>query len=123
MAIKTEPFQGFEITYGTSASDNDRVSIELASANDFWFHAAGYAGSHVIVRNPQNLPKLPKEVEKKAAEIAILHSKAKTAKGKVEVHKALAKNVSKPRGLAPGKVILSSHQRLKLYPPRLEEQE
>ena len=42
--MKTEQFQGFEIIFGTSARENDRVTTELADARDFWFHAAGYAG-------------------------------------------------------------------------------
>ncbi len=117
MSVKTENFEGFEVIYGTSARDNDRVSTEIAEANDFWFHAAGYAGSHVIVRNPDALRELPRDVERHAAQLAVLHSKAKTAKGKIEVHVAWARDVRKPRGYSPGKVLLSNFRSIKVYSP------
>jgi predicted ribosome quality control (RQC) complex YloA/Tae2 family protein len=116
--VKTEQFEGFEIVFGTSAAQNDKLSTEMAQPDDFWFHAAGYAGSHVIVRNPDKLRELPREVEKRAAQIAIANSKARAAKGKVEVHFAWARDVKKPRGFPPGKVLLNSHRSLRVYPPQ-----
>ena len=115
--MKTEQFEGFEIVYGTSARQNDEISTELAEPDDFWFHASGYAGSHVIVRNPDKLRELPKDVEKRAAAIAVANSKAKTAKGKVEVHVAWARDVKKPKNFAPGKVLLNSYRSIKVYAP------
>lgn len=115
--MKTEQYEGFEILYGTSATQNDKISTELAQPDDFWLHAAGYAGSHVIVRNPDKLRELPREVERRAAEIAVANSKAKTARGKVEVHLTFARDVKKPKGFAPGKVLLNSHRSLKVYAP------
>jgi predicted ribosome quality control (RQC) complex YloA/Tae2 family protein len=117
--MKTEQFEGFEILYGTSAAQNDRISTELAEPDDFWLHAAGYAGSHVVVRNPDKLRALPREVEKYAAGLAVAHSKARTARGKIEVHLAWARDVKKPRGFPPGKVLLNSYRSLKVYPPEL----
>ncbi len=118
MAIKTETFEGFEILYGTAAVDNDRISTELADPKDFWFHAAGYAGSHLIVRNPEHLRDLPPEVERYAAGLAVAQSKAKAAKGKVEVHLAWAGDVTKPKRFPPGKVLLKSFRSLKVYSPK-----
>lgn len=115
--MKTETFEDFEIIFGTSARQNDKISTEIAEADDFWFHAAGYAGSHVIVRNPDRLPSLPKSVEKRAAQLAIHHSKAKKARGKIEVHVAWAKDVRKPKGFPPGKVVLKDHWSVKAYAP------
>lgn len=117
MAIKEEEFEGFTLLYGTSARENDRLSTEVADPDDFWFHAAGFAGSHVVVRNPERLGTLPKPVEKRAAEIAVLHSKAKTAKGKIEVHLAWAKDVRKPPNFPPGKVLLKTYKSVKVYSP------
>lgn len=114
--MKTESFEGFEILYGTSAAQNDKISTEIAEGEDFWFHAAGYAGSHVIVRNPDRLTTLPRPVERHAAQLAIKHSKAKNAGGKVEVHVAWARDVKKPRGYPPGKVVLKNHWSIKVYP-------
>jgi predicted ribosome quality control (RQC) complex YloA/Tae2 family protein len=117
MAMKTEQFEGFEIVYGTSARDNDKISTELAEADDFWFHAAGYAGTHLIVKNPDRLTELPRSVEKHAAELAVFNSKAKQAKGKIEVHLARAGDVKKPRNFPAGKVLLKNYRSVKVYSP------
>ncbi len=116
--MKEFPFQGFTILYGTSARDNDRISTELAQNQDFWYHAAGFAGSHVLIRNPDTLADPPKDVETKAAEIAVYHSKARTARGKIEVHACRAGQVRKPPNFPPGKVQISDFRRLKVYPPK-----
>lgn len=116
--MKNEEFQGFEILYGTSARDNDKISTELAEPNDFWFHAAGYAGTHLVVRNPDGLSELPRDVERYAAQLSIKNSKAKNARGKIDVHVAWAKDVRKPKGFPPGKVLLGNYRSLKVYPPK-----
>ena len=113
--MKTLEFEGFEIVYGTSARQNDTISTELAEGHDFWFHAAGYAGTHLIVRNPDRLTELPKSVEKYAAQLAVQNSKAKNARGKIEVHLAFARDVSKPRGMPPGTVLLKNYRSVKVY--------
>lgn len=115
--MKNESFEDFEILYGTSARENDRISVELAEPFDFWFHAAGFAGSHVIVRNPDKLDSLPRAVEKRAAELAVFHSKARKAKGKIDVHVTLARNVKKPKGWPPGKVTVKDYRTVKVYSP------
>ena len=94
---------GLVILVGKSASDNDILSLKLARPRDFWFHAAGVSGSHVVVRNPDNLDRLPRETQTLAANLAAGHSKARGG-GQVAIHVARASDVSKPRGLAPGKV-------------------
>lgn len=115
-ALKTVEFQGFEILVGQAAKENDHLSTQLADPQDFWFHAAGFAGSHVVVRNPDDLDKLPKPVMEQAARLAAFHSKAKEAGGKVEVHWCRARDVSKPRSFAPGKVRLKRYDSFKVYP-------
>lgn len=118
MAIKQVEYEGFELLYGTSARENDKLSLEMADAGDFWLHAAGYAGTHVVVRNPDGLSELPKRVEKYAAELAVLHSKAKNARGKIEVHLCRARDVSKPPSFPPGKVLVRKHTTVKVYSPK-----
>ncbi len=112
---KVVPCEGFEIVVGLTARDNDQLSLREAAPNDFWFHAAGYAGSHVIVRNPDRLDVLPKAVEQRAAELAVWHSKAKTAKGKIAVHCCRGADVSKARGAPPGQVTLRRYTTVKVY--------
>lgn len=111
---------GMTVLVGRAAQDNDILSLKLASPKDFWFHTAGESGSHVVVRNPENLDRLPRDTRKFAAALAAGYSKARRG-GKVAVHEARARDVSKPRGLPPGKVVLSRFASLRVEPLRLED--
>ncbi len=97
------------------------LSIKLASPRDFWFHVAGESGSHVVVRNPENLDVLPRETNDFAAGLAAGYSKARRG-GKVSVHMARAGDVTKPRGLAPGKVHLRRFSSVYASPIRLDDE-
>jgi predicted ribosome quality control (RQC) complex YloA/Tae2 family protein len=68
---------GMEILVGRTARDNDELTFRVASQRDFWLHVAGTSGSHVIVRNPEGLPSLPRETVRYAATLAARHSKAR----------------------------------------------
>ena len=68
-----------------------------------------------MVRNPENLSRLPRETLQFAAALAAGYSKAK-AGGKVAVHVARASDVSKPRGYAPGKVALRRYETVMARP-------
>ena len=106
---------GMEILVGRTASDNDVLTFKIAAQKDFWMHVAGESGSHVVVRNPDGLKALPRETLRYAAALAARYSKAKNA-GKVAVHVARVKDVSKPRGLPAGKVTLSRYKSVKVGP-------
>jgi predicted ribosome quality control (RQC) complex YloA/Tae2 family protein len=112
---RTFEMEGFEILVGKGARDNDRLSLREARPHDVWLHAAGYAGSHVVIRNPDKLPSLPRPVVECAAQLAAYHSKAREASGKVAVHVCRAADVSKPRGFPPGKVQLRRWDAVKIY--------
>ena len=112
---------GMIVLVGRAARDNDVLSLRLAAPRDFWFHVAGESGSHVVVRNPNNLDSLPRETKKFAAALAAGYSKARRG-GKVAVHMARAGDVSKPRGLAPGKVHLRRFTTVHSGPQRLDEE-
>lgn len=112
---------GLIVLVGRTARDNDVLSIRLAAPRDFWFHVAGESGSHVVVRNPDNLEVLPRETKRFAASLAAGYSKARRG-GKVAVHMARAGDVTKARGLAPGKVHLRRYTTVNASPLRLEEE-
>jgi hypothetical protein len=59
---RTQVIDGFEVLVGKGDADNDSLTFGVAESRDFWLHVAGVAGSHVIVRNPQDLPDLPRPV-------------------------------------------------------------
>lgn len=105
---------------GKGDADNDHLTFGVAEPRDFWLHVAGPAGSHVVVRNPDGLDELPRQVLSRAAELCAFHSKARGARGKVEVHVCRVADVSKPRGFPKGQVLLRRFETLKVYPRGLE---
>jgi len=108
--------EGFEVLVGKGAVDNDRLTFRVAEARDFWLHVAGgYSGSHVVVRNPDDLVELPRPVLLEAARLAAWHSKARGARGKVEVHVCRARDVTKPPGFPAGMVQLRRWESVKVY--------
>lgn len=115
LARRFESPDGMEVLVGRRAEDNDRLTFKLASQQDFWMHAAGVSGSHVIVRNPEGLERLPRDTLRFAAALAARYSKARNA-GKVAVHVARRKDVQKPSGLAPGKVVLRRYKSVTVAP-------
>jgi len=114
--------EGFEILIGKGDAENDRLTFGIAEPLDLWLHVVGPAGSHVVVRNPARLPleAIPRSVVERAAELAAWHSKARNARGKVEVHLCRVADVRKPKGFAPGQVLLRRWEALKVYPKGLE---
>jgi len=106
---------GFVILVGKTSRDNDRLTFQVASPHDFWFHAADRSGAHVVVRNPSRLSELPKPVALAAARVAAHFSRAR-GKGKVEVHYTLRKHVRKGKRYAPGLVSLRNHRTLEVEP-------
>jgi len=121
VARVAESPDGMIVLVGRTARDNDILSIKLAAPRDFWFHVAGESGSHVVVRNPENLDSLPRETKRFAAGLAAGYSKARRG-GKVAVHMARAGDVTKPRGLAPGKVHLRRFTSFQAGPVRLDDE-
>lgn len=113
---------GFEILVGERARDNDELTFREAAPKDLWLHVSGYPGSHVVVRNPDELPSIPRQVVERAAGLAAWHSKARYAGGKVEVHVCRAGDVSKPRGAPPGEVSLRRWDAVRVYPKGEEEE-
>jgi predicted ribosome quality control (RQC) complex YloA/Tae2 family protein len=113
---------GFTVLVGKTAEENDTLSLKLCAPHDFWFHLAGDSGSHVVVRNPDRLDRLPRESERFAAALAAGYSKAKNA-GRVAVHSARGVDVSKRRGQPPGEVELARWKSITVDPLRAEDLE
>ena len=124
MASKGRPYrtvtvEGFEVLIGRGDEENDALTFEVAAPDDLWLHVAGgIAGSHVVIRNPEQLAALPAPVVTRAAELAAWHSKAR-ARRQVEVHVARVADVRKPRGVPPGTVELARWRRVRVRPAPL----
>ncbi len=106
---------GLTVLVGRTAEDNDILTFRLGAPRDAWLHVAGESGSHVVVRNPEGLPRLPRETLRFAAALAARYSKARSG-GRVSVHVATCADISKPRGLPPGKVELARYSSLSVAP-------
>ncbi len=115
VAFRSVMVDGFEVLIGKGDAENDQLTFKVADNLDVWLHVASVPGSHVVIRNPDKLSDLPRHVIERAAELAAYHSKARDG-GKVEVHLARIADISKPRGFAPGKVILKKWVGLRVYP-------
>ena len=108
---------GFVVLVGRTASDNDILTVKLGAPQDFWMHVSGESGSHVVVRNPDALERLPRETLRFAAALAAGYSKARNAK-RVTVHVAQCADVHKPRGAPPGQVQLRRFTTVHVAPQR-----
>ncbi len=105
----------YNVYVGRDSKSNDYLSIKFAKQNDYWFHARGLPGSHVVLRVDNVKEGVPKPIIKKAASLAAYHSKAKTA-GTAPVSYTFAKFVYKKKGMPPGKVILTKENTLLVKP-------
>ncbi len=105
--ITSKPFHyissdGFHMYVGKNNYQNDELTFKFASGNDWWFHAKGIPGSHVIVKT--NGKELPDSTFEEAARLAAHYSKGKL-QDKVEIDYLERKNVKKPNGSKPGFVV------------------
>lgn len=105
--ITSRPFHyissdGYHIYVGKNNYQNEELTFKFASGNDWWFHAKGIPGSHVLVKSGGE--ELPDRTFEEAAKLAAYYSKAKEQE-KTEIDYTEKKNVKKPNGAKPGFVI------------------
>ncbi len=105
--ITSKPFHyissdGYHMYVGKNNFQNEELTFKVATGNDWWFHAKGAPGSHVIVKT--NNEELPDRTFEEAARLAAYYSKNRNAK-KVEIDYIEKKHVKKVAGAKPGFVI------------------
>ena len=106
--ITSKPFHyvssdGFHIYVGKNNYQNDELTFKFATGNDWWFHAKGMPGSHVIVRT-DGAEDLPDRTFEEAGKLAAYYSKGR-GQEKVEIDYIQKKHVKKPAGAKPGFVV------------------
>lgn len=106
---------GYDIYAGKTSRDNDELSTRFAKPSDIWFHAVGYAGSHVIIKRPRNASMPPQKIIDIAGGIAVFFSKAKNT-SYAEVHMTEARFVRKPRKAPAGLVTAERCKTLRMSP-------
>lgn len=104
---------GYHIYVGKNNFQNDELTFKFASGNDWWFHAKGRPGSHVIVKS--NGDDLPDRTFEEAGRLAAYYSSGRDAQ-KVEVDYTEKKNIKKPAGGKPGFVIYYTNYSLMIEP-------
>lgn len=108
-----ESSDGFRILVGKNNYQNEQLSFKLADGNDWWFHAKGMPGSHVIVRSGGK--DVPDRTFEEAGALAAYYSFGRKAP-KVEVDYTLKRNLRKKNGGKPGFVIYHTNYSLVAVP-------
>ena len=93
---------GFDMYVGKNNFQNEEITFKLAQGNDWWFHAKGMPGSHVIVKSGGR--EIPDSTFEEAGRLAAHFSKAK-GMDRIEVDYIEKKHVKKPGGGKPGFVV------------------
>jgi predicted ribosome quality control (RQC) complex YloA/Tae2 family protein len=107
--------EGWDVLIGRTSEGNDHLTVHVARPEDYWFHAHGCPGSHVVLRRGKGPNEPSKATLEEVASWAAWHSKARTA-GKVPVHYTLKKYVHKPRGAKAGLVYIEREKALLVRP-------
>ncbi|MCI9530204.1 MAG: fibronectin/fibrinogen-binding protein [Lachnospiraceae bacterium] len=116
--IKSKPFHyissdGFHMYVGKNNFQNEELTFKFASGNDWWFHAKGIPGSHVVVKT--NGEELPDRTFEEAGQLAAFYSKGRENE-KVEIDYLERKHVKKPNGSKPGFVVYYTNYSLVASP-------
>ena len=111
--IEYESSDGFRILVGRNNKQNDQLTLRTANKNDLWLHTKEIHGSHVII--VADGKEISDTAIMEAARIAAMHSKGKDS-AQVPVDYTRVKNVSKPNGALPGKVIYVNYNTVYVTP-------
>ncbi len=106
---------GFKILVGRNNIQNDRLSLKTAAKGDLWLHTQKIPGSHVIVCSGG--AEISDSTVLEAARIAAYHSRAQDS-ANVPVDYTAAKNLKKPVGAKPGKVIYHVYNTVYVTPKK-----
>ena len=108
---------GYEILVGRNNRQNDTLTCRIGKSYDMWLHTKDIHGSHVLIKN-QGV-EIPDKVIEYAAKLAAYYSSARESSS-VPVDYTIIKNVKKPAGAMPGKVIYDKYKTAYVSPAKLE---
>jgi predicted ribosome quality control (RQC) complex YloA/Tae2 family protein len=101
---------GWRCIAGRNAAGNDRVTFRIGRRGDYWFHARGTAGAHVVLRMDGRGEEPPPAVLREAAAVAA--SRCGSRSGVVPVDYTRVQYVRKPKGGRPGQVVYTREKTL-----------
>ena len=102
---------------GRDDRENDELTFRHASPDDFWFHARGVPGSHVVLKRRAGSGNPPRRVLEAAASLAAHFSRARHS-ALVPVICTRRRYVRKFRGARPGQVRCERETTLVVPPVR-----
>ncbi len=108
---------GVQILVGRTGKQNHRLTFKLAAPEDFWFHALGCPGAHVIARNDERRRRPSTATLKEAAALAAWYSEARES-AQADVQWTRRKYVRRPRGAKAGAVIIKRFETVRVKPGR-----
>ncbi|MBQ7228227.1 MAG: NFACT family protein [Clostridia bacterium] len=111
--LEYETTDGFRVLVGRNNLQNDKLSMKQAGKLDMWLHTKDFPGSHVIIEAQDG--EVSDRAIEEAAIIAAVNSTARTG-DKVPVDYTLVKNLKKPAGARPGKVIFHTNWTIYVTP-------
>lgn len=116
--IKSKPFHfissdGYHIYVGKNNFQNEELTFKIAEGSDWWFHAKGMPGSHVIVKAEKE--ELPDKTFEEAGRLAAYYSNGRENE-KVEIDYVERKHIKKPNGSKPGFVVYYTNYSLTIAP-------
>ena len=94
---------GYDIYVGKNNLQNDFLTFQMATGNDWWFHAKGVPGSHVLVRTNGETD-MPDRTFEEAGRLSAYYSKNR-GQDKVEIDYIQKKHIKKPASAKPGFVV------------------
>ena len=104
---------GYDIYVGKNNLQNEELTFKFANGGDWWFHAKGIPGSHVVVKAGGD--ELPDRTFEEAARLAAYYSKNRSSE-KVEIDYIQRKHVKKPNSGKPGFVIYHTNYSMMIAP-------
>ena len=106
---------GFRILVGRNNVQNDILTLKTAKNYDMWLHVSKQSGSHTVICSDNR--EISEKAILEAATIAAYHSKSASSSS-VAVDYTLIKNVKKPAGAKPGKVIYETYNTVYVTPEK-----
>ena len=103
---------GARLLVGRGADRNDDLTFHVARPHDLWLHAKNRAGAHVVVPLDRGAS-CPADLLVDAAHLAAHFSEARD-EAVVEVQYTPRRHLRKPRGSAPGLVVVDREKVLVL---------
>lgn len=110
--------QGWTVWVGRNAKNNDLLTMKYMKRHDVWLHARDVAGSHVVIRNPQQKV-VPKQVIEEAAGLAAHFSK-RQHESLCPVIISSKKYLRKTKDLLAGQVIVDREEVILVPPARID---